>query len=77
MKQWDRAILSYCLKYRKNISSQNLKVVKAKQGKPMLLSKWALCHGKEWSSVKQWESTGLLLGNNSTFKGIPMKCSIL
>ena len=26
---------------------------KAKQGKPMLLSKWALCDSKKWSFVKQ------------------------
>ena len=35
-------MLSYCLKYRKNIESKNPNVVKAKNGRIMLLSKCAV-----------------------------------
>ena len=36
-------MLSYCLKYRKNTESKNLKVVKTNKEKTMLSSKCAVC----------------------------------
>ena len=35
---------SYCLKCRKNTESKNLKVVRTKNGRTMLLSKFAVCN---------------------------------
>ena len=37
----------------------------------MLLSKCAVCGRKKSRFIKQQEVSGLLLGDNSTFKGIP------
>ena len=39
-------MLSYCLKCRKNTESKNPEVVKAKNGRIMLLSKCAVHNGK-------------------------------
>ena len=39
-------MLSYCLKCRKNAKTKNPKVVKAKNGRIMLLSKSAVCGSK-------------------------------
>ena len=39
-------MLSYCLKCRKNTESKNPEVVKAKNGRIMLLSKCAVYNGK-------------------------------
>ena len=40
-------MLSYCLKCRKNTESKNANVVKTKNGKIMLLSKFAVCNSKK------------------------------
>ena len=53
-------MLSYCLKCRKNTESKNPKVVKAKNGKIMLLSKCAVCDSKKSKFIKEREASGLL-----------------
>ena len=39
-------MLSYCLKYRKNIECRNPKVLKTKNGRIMLLSECPVCDFK-------------------------------
>ena len=46
-------MLSHCLKCRKNTESKNLKVVKTKNGRIMLLSKCAVCHSKKSKFIKK------------------------
>ena len=53
-------MLSYCLKCRKNIESENQKVVKTKNGRIMLLPKCAVCDSKKSKFIKEPESSGLL-----------------
>ena len=45
-------MLSYCLKYRKNVESTNPKVVK-KSGRIMLLSKFAMGDSNKWKLTKK------------------------
>ena len=61
-------MLSSCLKCRKNIESKNPKVVKAKNGRIMLLSNCAVEIMKNQDlSIKEQETSGLLssLGINT------------
>ena len=53
-------MLSYYFKCRKNIESKNLKVVKTKNGRIMLLSKCAVCDSKKSNFIKKQEARGLL-----------------
>ena len=53
-------MLSYCLKYRKNIESKNPKVAWKKDGRTMLLLKCAVCDSKKSKFIKQQENSGLL-----------------
>ena len=52
-------MLLYCLKCRKNAESINPKVVKTKNGRIMLLSKYAACHSKKSKFNKEQETNGL------------------
>ena len=52
-------MLSYCLKYRKNTESKNLRVVRTKNGGIMLLSKYAVCDSKKSKFVKEQEAAEL------------------
>ena len=49
-------MLSYCLKFRKNTESKNPKVVRAKNGRIMLLSKCAVCDSKKLKFIKEQEA---------------------
>ena len=51
---------SYCLKRRKNTENVNPTVSKTSNGKTMLSSKCAICHGKKSRFIKNQESKGLL-----------------
>ena len=51
---------SHCLKCRKNTQSKNLKVVKTKNGRIMLLSKCSVCNSKKSKFLKEQEARGLL-----------------
>ena len=53
-------MLSYCLKCRKNTKSKNLKVVRAKNRRIMLLSKCAVCDSKKSKFIIEQEASGLL-----------------
>ena len=51
-------MLPYCLKCRKNKESKNPKVVKTKNGRIMILSKYTTCNCKK--PFKKQEGRGLL-----------------
>ena len=53
-------MLSYCMKCRKNTESKIQKVVKAKNGRMMLLSKCSACNNKKSKFLKEQEARGLL-----------------
>ena len=53
-------MLTYCLKYRKNTESKNLKVVETKNWKIMLLSKCTMWDSKKSKSIKEQEASRLL-----------------
>ena len=55
-----RAMLSYYLKCRKNTESKYPKVLKAKNGRKMLLSKCAVCDIKKSEFIKDQEASVLL-----------------
>ena len=50
----------YCFKCRKNTESKTPKVVKTKNWKIMLLSKWAVYDSKKSKFIKEQEASGLL-----------------
>ena len=51
---------SYYLKCRKNTESKISKVVKTKNGRTMLLSKWEVCNNKKLELFKEQQARGLL-----------------
>ena len=53
-------MLSYYLKCSTNTESKNLKVVKTKNGRIIILSKCAVCYSKKSKFIKQQEASGLL-----------------
>ena len=56
-------MLSYCFKCRKNTESKNSKAVKTKNGRIMLLSKFAVYDRtvcKKLKCIKEQEARGLL-----------------
>ena len=53
-------MLSYCLKCWQNTDSKNLKVVKTKNGRIMLLSKCSVSNSKKLKFLKEQEAKGLL-----------------
>ena len=67
-------MLSYCLKCRNNTESKNPKIVKTKNGRIMLLSKFALRDSKKLKFIKDQESSGLLssLGIKAPLRKIPL-----
>ena len=67
-------MLSYCLKYRKNIERKNEKVVKTRNGRIMLLSKCAVCDSKKSKYIKEQEASLLLssLGIKIPLSKIPL-----
>ena len=50
----------YCLKCRKNTESKNLKVLRTKNGKMMLLSKFETFDIKKFKFIKEQDVSGLL-----------------
>ena len=51
---------SYCLKCRKNTESKTPMVVKTKNGRIMLLLKYAVCDSKNSKFIKEKEASRLL-----------------
>ena len=66
-------MFSYCLKCRKNTESKNPKVVKTKNGRTILLSKYSVCNSKNSKFLKEQEAIGLLssLGIRTPLSRIP------
>ena len=66
-------MFSYCLKCRKNTESKNPKVVKTKNGRIILLSKYSVCNSKNSKFLKEQEAIGLLssLGIRTPLSRIP------
>ena len=54
-------MLSYCLRCIKDTESKNLKVVRAKNGRKMLLSKCAKCSSKKLKFLKKQQTKVLLV----------------
>ena len=52
---------TYCLKCRKNTESKNPKFVRTKNGRTILLSKFAVCDSKKSKFIKEQEASGLLI----------------
>ena len=53
-------MLLYCLKCKKYTESKNPKVLKAKNGRIMFLSNWAVCNSKKSRYIKEEKASGLL-----------------
>ena len=53
-------MLTYCLKCKKYTENVNSKVIKTKNGRPMLLSKFAVCGSKISRFMKEQEAKWLL-----------------
>ena len=51
---------SYCLKCKRNTETINPRVLKTANGKTMMLSKCAICGGKNSKFIKEQEAKGLL-----------------
>ena len=68
-----KTMLSYCLKCRKNTQNKNPEVVKAKNGKIMILSKCSVCNSKKLKFLEEQEARGLLssLGIRTLLSQIP------
>ena len=54
-------MVTYCLKCRKNTESKNPKFVRTKNGRTILLSKFAVCDSKKSKFIKEQEASGLLI----------------
>ena len=53
-------MLLYCLKCRKNTETKNTKVVRTRNGKIMLFSKYAVCDSRKSKFIKEQEVSWLL-----------------
>ena len=67
-------MLSYCVKWRKNTESKNPELVRTKNGRIMLLSKYAVCNSKKLKFIKEQEASALLssLGIKAPLIKIPL-----
>ena len=67
-------MFSHCLKRRNYTESKNPKVSITKNGRLMLLSKWAVCNSKKSKFFKQQETSGVLssLGKKTPLSKIPL-----
>ena len=72
-------MLSYCLKCRKNTEIKNPKIARTKNGRIMLLSKYAVCDSNKLQFMKQQETSRLLssLGIKTTLSKIPLVAPLL
>ena len=69
-----KTILSYCFKCRENTENINPKISGTSNGKTMILSNCATCHGKKSKFIKKQEASGLLssLGIKTPLRKIPL-----
>ena len=72
-------MLSYCLKYKKNTESIDLKVSATSNGRAMILLKCAIYGSKKSKFIKKQEAKGLLsnLGIRTPLSKIPLLGDIL
>ena len=72
-------MLSYCFKCRKNTEIKNPKIARTKNGRIMLLSKYAVCDSNKLQFMKQQEASRLLssLGIKTTLSKIPLVTPLL
>ena len=72
-------MLSYCFKCRKNTEIKNPKIARTKNGRIMLLSKYAVCGSNNLQFMKQQEASRLLssLGIKATLSKIPLVAPLL
>ena len=70
---------SYCLKFRKDTESINLKVSSTSNGRTMILSKCAICGTKKSGFIKNQEAKRLLsnLGIRAQLSKVPLLGNIL
>ena len=70
---------SYCLKFRKDTKSINLKVSSTSNGRTMILSKCAICGTKKSGFIKNQEAKRLLsnLGIRAPLSKVPLLGNIL
>ena len=59
-------MLSYCLKCRQKTESENPKFVRTKNGRIMLLPKYAVCDDKKSKFIKGQEASRLLSSLETT-----------
>ena len=67
-------MLTYCLKGKKNTINKDAKMIKTKNGRLMLSSKYAVCGTKKSRFIKEQEAEGLLsnLGIKTPLSKIPL-----
>ena len=67
-------MISYCLSCKKDTESINLKIVRTKNNRLMMLSKCAICNNKKSRFIKEQEARGLLsnLGIQTPLSKIPL-----
>ena len=72
-------MLSYCLKCKKKTESINPKVLKTRNGKIIIFSKYAICGSKKLKFIKEQQAKGLLsnLGLRTPLIKIPVLEDIL
>ena len=72
-------MLAYCLKCRKNTERKNLRVVKTKNERIMILSNSAVCGIKNSRFIREQEASGILnsIGSGAPLSTIPLAGPIL
>ena len=67
-------MLTYCLKCKRNTKNKDAKMVKTRNGRLVLSSKWAVCGSTKSRFMKEQEAEGLLinLGMKTALSKIPL-----
>ena len=70
---------SYCVKYKKQKTNINSRVLGTSNGKAIILSKCTTCGSKKSRFIKNWKAKGLLsnLGIQTPFSKVPVLVDIL
>ena len=67
-------MITYCLSCKKDTKNIDPKVVKTKNNRLMMLSKFSVCHNKKFRVIKEQQVKGLLsnLGIRTPLSQIPL-----
>ena len=67
-------MITYCLSCKKDAKNIDPKVVKTKNNRLMMLSKFSVCHNKKFRVIKEQQAKGLLrnLGIRTPLSQIPL-----